>query len=753
MKRVVLGLLLIASLLACGGGNGVTPQGNGNGGPDTTAPTLTSSSPANNASSVAVNSNIQLVFSEKMDTASVSVTSDPNSDLGSATWDATGMQLSFNPPANLEVSSDYTLTVVGKDVAGNALAASSIKFTTASDSNPLPPVDTTAPTIASSSPEDGSTNAAINSNILVTFSEAMNPGSVTVSLNPSVNLGAPSFKSENSAVEFNPPADLSGNTSYTVTVTGKDVAGNALTGSSSFTFKTNTIKDTTAPATPKNPAAYADDAVVSVGWDPNTETDLKGYTVYYGTDANNLSRNKFFSKTSSEELNKKKVGTLYGGIITQLINGTKYFFAVDAEDGAGNHSGRSSVVNATPKDVTAPRLLSSTPRNGATGVLTTSNIVFNFSETMNPSTSTFGLDCIHGSGGCPTHWEAAWSNANKTVTFSNLLAHGLHKGATYRAFINARDLNGNLFSQLFSFVVEAERDPPTVVSATPDAFATGLPATVVLQIKFSEPMDRASVEAAFKANFTTGGAPITGAYTWNNDDTTVTLQPNTPLPYGENVNWALNPGAKDLAGNALLGTFGRIMRVIQQVTFNAPVLGSGHIVHACALNGSNCNDTAYTNESVIRVGDRKLDASTRPMQYSRIYLGFKIDTIPGNATVTAARLQVIHQATVGDPFVNLGNLLLERVNPPQTPGQPYQLSGNRGDFNLPALACGGCPQEIVVAPVFQDVIEYVRADQASGTGLSQFRLRFSPNEYATQTASDYIDYSKEPILTVTYQFP
>ena len=73
MKRVVLGLLLVASLLACGT-QGVTPQTNGNGNgsgntADATAPTLTSSIPGNGATAIAVNGKIKLTFSEKMDTA------------------------------------------------------------------------------------------------------------------------------------------------------------------------------------------------------------------------------------------------------------------------------------------------------------------------------------------------------------------------------------------------------------------------------------------------------------------------------------------------------------------------------------------------------------------------------------------------------------------------------------------------------------------------------------------------------------
>jgi methionine-rich copper-binding protein CopC len=733
MKRVVLGLLLIASLLACGT-QGVTPQTNGNSGGDTTAPTLTSSTPANTAVSVAVNTNITLFFSEKMDTTSVSVTSDPNSDLGGAAWNAAATEVSFDPPTNLEVSSDYTLSIVGKDVSGNALAATSLQFTTAGDSNPAPPLDTTAPSIASSSPANGSTNAAINSNILITFSEAMNPSSITVSLNPSVNLGAPSFKSENSAIEFNPPADLGGDLSYAVTVTGKDVAGNTLTGSSSFTFKTTTLKDTTPPAIPKNLNAYAGDGKITFAWDTNTEPDLKGYTLYYSNNASNLSNHVFISAAN------------YTKTLTGLTNGQIYFYQLEAEDGAGNRSDRTITKNATPKDLSSPKLLSSTPRNGATGVLTTSNIVLNFSETMNPSTSTFGFDCIKGPTGCGTNWATAWSNSNKTVTFSNLMAGGLLKGATYRAFINARDLNGNLLSQLFSFVVETDLVPPTVVSASPDAFAIGQPATVVLQINFSKPMDRVSVETAFKASLTNGGAPVTGTFFWDNADKTVTLQPSTPLPYGENVNWSLNPGVKDEAGNALQGTFGRIMRVIQRVTVDMPYYGSGHVVYTCTGVVSIVCDylKVYTQTGVIRIGDR--DNNDRSMGF----LAFKINSIPTNATITAAKLQVFHKDTSGNPFGELGQLILERVNPSQVIEQPYGLSKDAP--RLPALPCSGCPKVILSTAIDQDVLGYVRADKASFAGASQFRLRFT-EQFTDDGNGDYLDYYQNPVLTVTYEYP
>jgi Bacterial Ig-like domain len=70
-----------------------------------------------------VNADIKLTFNEKMDTASVTLTSDPNSDLGEPSWNTDANTLNFNPPTKLEISNVYTLSISRKDVAGNALAA------------------------------------------------------------------------------------------------------------------------------------------------------------------------------------------------------------------------------------------------------------------------------------------------------------------------------------------------------------------------------------------------------------------------------------------------------------------------------------------------------------------------------------------------------------------------------------------------------------------------------------------------------
>jgi len=129
-------------------------------------------------------------------------------------------------------------------------------------------IDRTAPTIASRSPEEGATGVAVSTTIEVGFSEALDPDSVgasSVTLSDGSNdiSGSVALASNNSTIVFTPGADLDGETTYTVTVSGTvtDVAGNALASDDSWSFMT---VDATAPTiTGRSPAPGAGNVAVT----------------------------------------------------------------------------------------------------------------------------------------------------------------------------------------------------------------------------------------------------------------------------------------------------------------------------------------------------------------------------------------------------------------------------------------------------------------------------------------------------------
>lgn len=113
-------------------------------------------------------------------------------------------------------------------------------------------VDTDAPTVVSTAPVDAATDVAVNSSITATFSEAMDPATITATsftlMQGSTAIAGSVSYSGNTAT-FNPTTDLPYNTEYTATITvsALDEAGNALEENKVFSFTTGETVDSTSP--------------------------------------------------------------------------------------------------------------------------------------------------------------------------------------------------------------------------------------------------------------------------------------------------------------------------------------------------------------------------------------------------------------------------------------------------------------------------------------------------------------------------
>ncbi|MBI3675181.1 MAG: Ig-like domain-containing protein [Proteobacteria bacterium] len=145
-------------------------------GGDTTPPTLTSTSPADNATGVAVGANITMTFSEAVKAGSGVIEIHRSSDgslvasisvTDSSQVSFSGGTVTINPTSDLAASTDYYIVLASGvilDSAGNAYAGISsnsvFNFTTAAAT------DTTPPTLTSTSPADNATGVAVGANIV-----------------------------------------------------------------------------------------------------------------------------------------------------------------------------------------------------------------------------------------------------------------------------------------------------------------------------------------------------------------------------------------------------------------------------------------------------------------------------------------------------------------------------------------------------------------------------------------------------------
>jgi methionine-rich copper-binding protein CopC len=446
-------ILLTAFVAGCGssgGGGGGSPA-------DTAAPTVSSNVPANEATGIALNANITATFSEVMDPLTLTAetfTLQQGTTAVPGVVSYVGSTATFNPTANLAAGANYTATVTSgvKDLAGNAMAvAKTWTFTTGATA------DTTAPIVSSTVPADGATGIAVNANITATFSEAIDAATIstaTFTLRQAAAIVAGSVSYVGNTATFDPTASLLANTLYTATLTTgvKDLSGNALVATTTWSFTTGAAADTSAPTVSSTlPADAATGlainanitATFSEAMDATTISSasvtlkqganvIAGSVTYVGTTAT-------FNPTGNLLAN-----TLYTATVTTTV-----------KDLAGNALAAPKTWSfTTAADPTPPTVSFTAPANAAIGVALNANITATFSEAMDPlsiTTDTFTLQ--QGITAVP----GVVSYVGTTATFNptgNLLA-----GTPYTVTLSTgiKDLAGNtlVLAKLWSFTTVA----------------------------------------------------------------------------------------------------------------------------------------------------------------------------------------------------------------------------------------------------------------------------------------------------------
>lgn len=262
---------------------------------DTTAPKVSGTIHANGATNVPVNAKVGAFFSEAMDPTTINVATlflMQGTTAVPAAVSYSGVSAVLVPSGNLAPATLYSARVKGgaggaKDLAGNPLAADySWSWTTSADA------DTIAPTVSGTINADGATNVALNASIGATFSEAMDPLTVTVntfflSQGATPVLGTVTYSGV-SAV-FIPYVNLLPNAGYTVTIKGgaggmTDLAGNPMAGDHVLSWTTGSALDTGAPTVVSTtiadgatnvPITQLVGATFSEGMDPLSITNVK----------------------------------------------------------------------------------------------------------------------------------------------------------------------------------------------------------------------------------------------------------------------------------------------------------------------------------------------------------------------------------------------------------------------------------------------------------------------------------------------
>ncbi len=229
-------------------GNTVTDGGN------PILPAVLSNTPLNGATGVTAKDLISATFNLPMDpttlnTSTFTLTSPAGPVSGNVMRGSDSMAI-FTPSNPLASKTTFTATITtgAKSVSGLALGANyTWSFTTGGG-------NVTTPMVQSTNPASGASGVPINGNVTATFSEAMDPATLTTGTFTLASGAGPVSGSVNYAnltAVFNPTTQLAGSTLYTAKVTtgAKSAFGVALAANVIWTFTTGT---TTAPTLPVN---------------------------------------------------------------------------------------------------------------------------------------------------------------------------------------------------------------------------------------------------------------------------------------------------------------------------------------------------------------------------------------------------------------------------------------------------------------------------------------------------------------------
>lgn len=623
---------------------------------DTIAPTVSEYSPEPGETGVSIDTDLTLTFDESVtkETGSILIYSSDDSDVpeqvipvSSDNVVVNGSVVSIKLFSLLKHSKSYYVKIgdgAFKDPADNYYAGitdnDTWQFTTADAP------DTTPPVVSAYSPKDGATEVATGTNLTLTFSEDVMKGeggieiysSAANSNDPAVTIlvDSDSVTIDGNVVTINPEDDLDYSTSYYVQITNgtfSDMSGNnyaGITNNTTWRFTTTSRPDTTAPiVSTYSPVNGATDVAIGANLELTFSENVtagEGSIVIYDSATDQPA-----ATISAQDIRiLNHVATIDPA--ANLEYGTSYYVLIAADtfqDTSGNYYAGISdsttwqFTTITAPDTTAPILNAYTPINGATGVATDANLTLTFSE--NVTAGEGNIVIYNSANNAPA---ATISAASGNVTILNHVvtinpADDLKYSTSYYVRIGNgafQDTAGNSYAGIadsttwrFTTTDVPDRTSPTVITYSPEPWATEVAVNANLVLTFSENVTAAAGNIEiFKSTDEIHPVVTIPAASGNVsvEGRVVTINPADNLEQGTSYFVRITEGAFiDAAGNSYAGIAGiTAWRFVTTsgpdteaplVTAYSPADNATNVATAAAL-------TLTFNENVL-AGDANID--------------------------------------------------------------------------------------------------------------------------------------------------
>ncbi|HLX10432.1 MAG TPA: Ig-like domain-containing protein, partial [Thermoanaerobaculia bacterium] len=451
-------------------------------------PTVTSTSPANGATSVPLTSTVTVNFSKAVNVTASAFklecpTGTPEAFTISPAPPGGATSFTLTPSASLPQGTTCTVTVVAAqvtDVAAGTHMTANVVFSFTTD---------TAPTVTSTVPANGATGVALNGTVTINFSKAVNVTATAFKLEcptgtPEAFTVAPAPPGGATAFTLTPTANLPAGTICTVTVVASQVtdvaAGTPLGANFVFSYTTD-VAPTVTSTTPANAATQVP---------PNTTITV------------NFSKAVNLASSAAFKL-ECPVGTPEAFAIAPAPpGGAASFTLTPSANLPASTTCTVTVVASQVADVAAgtnlaadfvfsfttgnpPAVTSTTPANGATAVLASTTVSFTFNHAVNVTATAFKLECPVGT---PQAFTLAPAPPGNTTTFTLTPTANLPAGTVCTAtavaaqITDVNSLHPNA-DDVITFTVDT---PPTVSSTAPVNGATNVAGNSTVSFTFNK---------------------------------------------------------------------------------------------------------------------------------------------------------------------------------------------------------------------------------------------------------------------------
>ena len=759
---------------------------------DTDVPTLTSSTPADGAIEVGVNDNIVLNFSKAVDAESGNIVIYKSSDdsevesipVGNAKVSGSGStEITINPATTLDSLTGYYVQIAATafdDSSSNSYTGitntTTLNFTTA---------DVEAPTLTFS-PLDSATGIADNTNITITFDEAIRntDNSELTDTNVDSLITLKETNSSGSNIDFdatidtdkkiitiNPDSDFSSAQVIYVAIgaTVEDSSDNAISASNiTFTVAAPTSPPSLTFSPSDNSASIAVDTNITITFDKAIrhidDTDI--------TDTN------IDSLITLRKTNSSGVGIPFNATIDSTnkvitINPSSNFSSsqvVYVAIGAAvedyyNNAISSSSITFTVVDTAAPTITFN-PSNSDTDVTVSSNITLTFNEAIRNTNNTALTDSNVDSlitlkdsdeDGDNISFDATIDSDKKIITI-NPDSNFSSEQIVYMAIgATVEDSSDNAITATDITFTAADSTPPTL-TFTPADSDTGIAINSDITIAFNESVRNIDNSTLTDANVDSlitlkqtnaNGSNIDFEAVIDTDKKLITITPDNSFSSEQVVYVAIGATVEDESDNAISAssiTFTSADATAPVVTFDPADTSTGIPITA--------NVTLTFNEAVRNTNDSEL---TNSNVGSLITLEYVSDNTTIDFTATIDSDKKVITINPDSDFIH-GEIVYVEIQALEDSSN-NSMSSTSGTFSVtdtepptvsmnPAHGSTKVPLDTDVTIIFDEEIRLINNSEINNTNVDALLTVKDTNSSGDDLAFDAVINSNKTKITI-----